>query len=96
MVHVGLDVLVSNAGIFSRGSGPFRQESETAAKELFDVNYFAGAALAKDAIPHLEKTRGNIVFTCSVASQVRENYNARYSSRCDCDQHGQVYLVAPR
>ncbi len=59
-------MLVSNAGIVPKHSQPFRSEATADIKRLMDVNFFSGAILAKEAIPHLEKVGGNIVFTGSV------------------------------
>ncbi len=47
--------------------------------QVFDVNFFAGFVLSTAAIPHLEKTRGNIVFTS--AGCEHENDNTVYLTR---------------
>jgi len=44
----------------------FRQCSEEAWDKIFDVNVKSSFLLAKEAFPHLEKTRGSIVFISSV------------------------------
>ncbi len=62
--RAGLDVLVNNAGIPSGGEC-IRNESVESARAVMDINYFAAYILAKEAIPHLEKVKGNIVFTAS-------------------------------
>ena len=64
----GLDVLINNAGMAGSGA-TVRNESTELAKRVMDVNYFAAFILAREAIPHLEKVKGNIVFTSSTLSK---------------------------
>ncbi len=41
---------------------------------MMDVNFYAPFILSQEALPHLEKTKGNIVFISSVAGVCeREN-----------------------
>jgi NAD(P)-dependent dehydrogenase (short-subunit alcohol dehydrogenase family) len=60
-----LDVLVNAAGII--GSGPTVETSDERFDRMMDVNLRTVFRLTRDAIPHLEKTRGNIVNVSSVA-----------------------------
>ncbi len=60
--------MVNNAGIMPK-SATVREESLEAAKEVMAVNYFAPFILAREAIPFLEKVKGNIVFTSSSLSR---------------------------
>ena len=45
---------------------PFREANFAAHKTLFNVNFHAAVLLTKFALPHLEKTKGNIVYISSV------------------------------
>ncbi|KAK0403232.1 hypothetical protein QR680_016798 [Steinernema hermaphroditum] len=61
-----LDVLVNNAGVVAKpGTDP---EAEENLDFIFDVNLKSAIRLIKLAIPHLEKTRGNIVNVSSIAA----------------------------
>ncbi len=65
-----LDVLVSNAGTLSRHGVAFRLDPVETAKRVMDVNFFAGYILAQQAMPYLQKTKGNIVFVSSQLSKI--------------------------
>uniref|UniRef100_A0AC34R6Y2 Uncharacterized protein n=1 Tax=Panagrolaimus sp. JU765 TaxID=591449 RepID=A0AC34R6Y2_9BILA len=62
-----LDVLVNNAGI-ARKSGSEARDLDNL-DYVLDVNLKAPIALTELAIPHLEKTKGNVVNVSSVAGQ---------------------------
>jgi len=60
-----LDILVNAAGII--GSGPAAETSDEAFDLMMDINVRSLFRLTRAAIPHLEKTGGNIVNVSSVA-----------------------------
>lgn len=59
-----LDVLVNNAGNMYRQA--IDQYTEEFLKEAFNTNVISGMMLSSMAVPHLEKTRGAIVFLGSI------------------------------
>jgi NAD(P)-dependent dehydrogenase (short-subunit alcohol dehydrogenase family) len=62
-----LDVLVNNAGNMYRGPLGTLDEDELLA--VFHSNVVAGIMLTQKALPHLETTRGAVIFVGSVHSQ---------------------------
>uniref|UniRef100_A0A1I7YZG7 Dehydrogenase/reductase SDR family member 11 n=1 Tax=Steinernema glaseri TaxID=37863 RepID=A0A1I7YZG7_9BILA len=64
-----LDVLVNNAGVISKLGVPV--DSEENFDYTFDVNLKSIVRLNKLAIPHLEKTKGNIVNISSINALTR-------------------------
>lgn len=60
----GIGALVNNAGNMYRG--PITELNERDLLEVFNTNVVAGMLLTGLAVPHLEKTRGAIVFLGSV------------------------------
>ncbi|BAS26716.1 SDR family NAD(P)-dependent oxidoreductase [Limnochorda pilosa] len=54
-----IDVLVNNAGVFSRG--PLEEVTTGLVQKLFETNVLGPTLLAKAAVPHLKVTRGSIV-----------------------------------
>lgn len=64
--HGKLDVLVSNAGAQLWKS--FAETSDEEIEEIFHTNLVATTRLFKQALPHLEASRGNIVVVSSTAS----------------------------
>jgi len=66
-----LDILVNNAG-FSNPPQPLSQTPITEFDKMFNVNVRSMVILTQLAIPHLIKTKGNIVNTSSVGS-IRAN-----------------------
>lgn len=60
----GLDILVNAAGII--GSGTIRNTSIEAWNQMLEVNLNAAFYMMQFAVPHLEKSRGNIVNVSSV------------------------------
>ena len=60
-----LDILVNAAGII--GSGPAEETSDETFDGMMDINVRSLFRLTRAAIPHLEKTGGNIVNVSSVA-----------------------------
>ena len=63
-LELGLDVLVNNAGTNPQGDDT-RDTSLEDTEKVMAVNYRACYILAREAIPYLEKVKGNIVFTGS-------------------------------
>ena len=63
----GLDALVSNAGNMYRG--PVDELDEQALLDVFHANVVAGMMLVGEALPHLRKRRGCVVFVGSVHTQ---------------------------
>jgi NAD(P)-dependent dehydrogenase (short-subunit alcohol dehydrogenase family) len=62
-----LDILVANAGV----SGEFKpiwEVTEKSYNEVIDTNLTSVFFLIKEAVPHLEKTKGNIVSISSIAA----------------------------
>lgn len=66
--HFGkLDVLVNNVGICGRTHSADKTSFEMY-KKTMSINVDSVVKTSMEAIPHLEKTNGNIVFVSSVAS----------------------------
>ncbi|RWR87015.1 11-beta-hydroxysteroid dehydrogenase 1B-like protein [Cinnamomum micranthum f. kanehirae] len=67
--HFGqLNHVVANAGILS--SCLFEEVTDiTSFKQVMDVNFWGGVYPTYYAIPHLQKSRGNIVVTASIAGR---------------------------
>lgn len=60
-----LDVLVNNAAIHGPRR-PLAELAETDIRDVLEVNLLAPLMLARDALPHLKKTRGAIVMVSSI------------------------------
>jgi len=77
--HYGkLDMLINNAGESSRGT--VEEMANTNFKTLIETNYNGGAYMSKYAIPHLKKTKGNIIFINSVGGFRGMPYNSAYTA----------------
>ena len=60
-----LDVFFSNAGIsFSTNRG--RDITDDELYQTMNLNFMASVLLTKYALPHLEKTKGTIIYTSSI------------------------------
>ncbi|TKR73137.1 hypothetical protein L596_020482 [Steinernema carpocapsae] len=81
-----LDVLVNNAGI---GAKPgIAADSEENLDCVFNVNFKSVVRLNKLAVPHLEKTSGNIVNISSVdALQSQDDYSYYACSKASLDHY---------
>ncbi len=62
---LGIDVLVNNAGIWR--SCHVADMSPEVFKELLQVNVVSHQAMSREAMPHLRKAQGNVVFISSIA-----------------------------
>jgi NADP-dependent 3-hydroxy acid dehydrogenase YdfG len=63
----GVDAVINNAGISMNG---LLAETETAVfQRLMDVNYFGSLYFARHALPHLERSRGSLVFVSSIVGK---------------------------
>ena len=63
---LALDILIGNAG----GANKLANVRDFTAEDFrwtMDLNLTANFVLTKHALPHLEKTKGNIVYISSVA-----------------------------
>ncbi len=68
-LSLALHILVGNAG--SGRLGTVRNSSVEDFRFNLDLNLTSNFVLTKHALPHLEKTRGNIVYISSVAGTVK-------------------------
>ncbi len=76
---LGLDVLVNNAGM----SAPGKPVSAVTAEEwdfMFRLNVTSPMIVAREALQHLRKVKGNIIFISSVRGK-NKNETMRYESR---------------
>lgn len=66
--HFGrLDVLINNVGVYNKTNSADKSSFGTY-KNIMTINADSVVQTSMEAIPHLEKTGGNIVFVSSVAS----------------------------
>jgi len=76
--HGGLDVLINMAGMLSAS-----HTTDTTVEqfmEIVQVNLLGTFLCCREALPHLEKSGGNIVNTASTAAQFGHPYMAAYSA----------------
>jgi 3-oxoacyl-[acyl-carrier protein] reductase len=77
----GLDILVSNAGIWDVEDVPVEQLSDERWLRTLTVNLTAPFELSRAAIPHLARSReGRIIFVSSIAGLQGEANHADYAS----------------
>jgi NAD(P)-dependent dehydrogenase (short-subunit alcohol dehydrogenase family) len=62
----GLDVLVNNAGVFL--AKPLAEAGDEEMAKVFQVNVLGPLALTRDALPHLIRSKGNVINVSSVAA----------------------------
>lgn len=66
-LHVEIEVLVNNAGIFLPGK--IHEESATALQHMLEINLFSAYYLTKGLVPDMIKRKGGHIFNmCSTAS----------------------------
>ncbi|TRY75523.1 hypothetical protein TCAL_15566 [Tigriopus californicus] len=80
--HFGrLDVVISNAGGGS-GAAKVRDKCVSDFRHTLDLNVIAPFLITKAALPHLEKTKGNILYVSSIAgTQTVHNYSDYCSAK---------------
>lgn len=62
-----IDVLVNNAAV-STHFGPTLQTPEDAYDKMLDINVKSAFYLVKEALPHLKKTKGSVLFISSITA----------------------------
>ena len=77
-VYGGLDLLVHNAGVSMNAR--FAEMSEEVLREIFEIDFFAPAALTRLAIPELIRSRGAIVVISSVVGLVGTPTRSAYAA----------------
>ena len=63
-----LDILVNNAGYGL--AGPIEQTRDTAARKIFETNFFAGISVLRAVLPALRASQGRVVQISSYLGQV--------------------------
>lgn len=74
----GLDVLVNNAGVYA--SKPLSETTDEELEQLFQVNVVGLLGLTREALPHLQKSKGNVVNVSSVVATGVVPGTAAYSA----------------
>lgn len=74
----GVDLLVNNAGISMNAR--FAELQDEVLREIFEVNFFASAALTRLAIPYLTRSRGRIIVLSSVTGLVGTPTRSAYAA----------------
>jgi len=64
-----LDILVNNAGI-SPAFGPLLKTTSEQWDKIFTTNVKAGFQMTQEAMPHLNKTKGSVLFNSSITGYV--------------------------
>ncbi len=73
-----LDILVNNAAVSSRGS--VAEMADGNFKIMEETNFNGSAHLSKYAVPHLQKTKGHIIFINSAGGFRGMPFNSAYSA----------------
>lgn len=73
-----LDIVVNNAGLSMRGL--FSELEPEVFQDIFDANVINAMNVSKYAIPHLETSKGSLVFVSSVVGIRALPYTSVYSS----------------
>lgn len=74
----GLDVLVNNAGVYA--SKPLSETTDEELDQLFQVNVVGLLGLTREALPHLQRSKGNVVNVSSVVATGVAPGTAAYSA----------------
>jgi short-subunit dehydrogenase len=74
----GIDLLVNNAGISMNAR--FAELADEVLREIFEVNFFAAAALTRLALPYLISARGRILVISSVTGLVGTPTRSAYAA----------------
>ena len=72
-----IDVLVNNAG--ANPTGPIQESTDEDFVEAYMTNLVAPAALIREAIPHLSKTKGSVVSTSTIGARAVFSGMSAYS-----------------
>ena len=68
--NLGLDVMICNAGVADiRTMVSVREMPMDDYMHTFNLNFFCPVVMTKEALPHLEKTRGSIVQVSSITGE---------------------------
>ena len=70
-ISLELDIVVSNAG--GGGIGPARTASVDDFRAAVELNLVSNFVLTQAALPHLERTKGNICYISSVSGRVQND-----------------------
>lgn len=73
-----LDILISNAGLGS--GGKFSDTTPETFRKVFEVNTLGTIYLTRFALPHIQETKGTIIFISSLAGLLGLPYSSLYSS----------------
>ena len=66
-IITGLDIMICNAGVADiRTMVNLRDMQMDDYMNTFNLNFFCPVVMTKEALPHLEKTKGNIVHVSSI------------------------------
>lgn len=74
----GIDLLVNNAGVSM--NAPFAELDEEVLREIFEINFFAAAALTRLALPELVRSHGAVVVMSSVVGLVATPTRSAYAA----------------
>jgi len=77
-VYGQVDILISNAGI-SPVYAPILQTPEKAWDKIFDINLKSGYLLAQAAAPHIQKSKGSMLFVSSITGYTPFSMIGAYS-----------------
>ncbi len=68
LLILGLDIVVANSAMVPKQTG-FTDLSVEDFQSVLNLNVISQVVVAKAALPHLEVTKGNIVFMSSIAGK---------------------------
>ncbi len=67
-MFAGLDVLVNNAA-YANNDHTVATTPDQLPQHMFTVNVFSPLALTREALPHIRKVKGNVIFISSIAGK---------------------------